>query len=84
MKAVKSGTAVGPPMRAPVGSGLAQVLKETGGLVKSFGRDRAALVFAWVVADLVSASSGWIAIATVQVIFGLMYYAFRKRGIIVD
>jgi hypothetical protein len=80
MKSDKSLVALG--SFVPSGNGVVPVLKEVGGLVKSFGRNRAALVLAWVVGDIVAVSGGWMAIAIVQVIFGLMYYVFRRQGII--
>jgi hypothetical protein len=84
MKSEKPLVATGPPMLPPPGSGIAQILKEVGSLVKSFGRDRAALVLAWVVGDLVAVSAGWMTITIVQVIFGLMFYVFRRSGVIAD
>jgi len=63
---------------------VSEVFGHVDSLVRGLGKDRTVITITWAVASLGSFASGWQGAICVQIVFGLIFFIFRKTGLIED
>jgi hypothetical protein len=68
----------------PKSGAVSEVFGHVDSLVRGLGKDRTVITIAWAVASLGSFASGWQGAICVQIVFGVIFFIFRKTGLIED
>jgi hypothetical protein len=63
---------------------VSDILGHTSSMVSDLGKDRTVILIAWAVASGSSLTTGWLGLLSVQIVFGLILFVFRKTGLISD